>query len=422
MSGIAQSSAVPGPAPKQAVPERARALACLEIGYFRIYLAGTLLMLFSLGMQQVAQGQLAYTLGNSAVALGAVTLAMGITMFPLSLVAGAVADRFAKRRLILATQALAAATALAIAALIATGRIAIWHLVIAGLLQGVVMAFNLPARQAIIPEMVGMERFPGAMSLAALVGNMSRIVGPSLAGLLMGSATFGIHGTYFVVSAALCFAAVMALWLPRSPESHSSGRESLTASILSGIQYLRSHPYLLLLTGMAFFAPLLGMSTQALLPVFNEIALSGNVRVLGFLYTAMAVGTLLGSFSTVWIGRPSDTIKLQILFGLGMGVSLALLSFAADYRVALILLSALGFCFQAYMTLNMTAVMSTSAPEYCGRVMSIHQLAAAFPPLATFFLAAAVDAFGIRATFAATGVGMVGAMIAIAVFSGKTRH
>jgi MFS family permease len=392
----------------------------LRLGYFRVFLVSAVFNMFAMSMQQVAQGYLAYTLGNSAVALGAVTMAVGVTMLPTSFIAGAIADRFEKRMLILVTRALAAAISLSIAVLIATGRIEIWHLIVASLLQGAVQPFTGIAQQSLMPELVGKDLLPQAMPLASLGGNASRIIGPSIAGVLIGIPLFGIHGTFFLISAALLLSAFLTFWLPRSTVSQIRVRETLFGSIASGVRYVRLSPALLLLIVMSFVPAMVSMPAQSLLPVFNDKVLSGTVETLGLLHAAAAFGTLGGSIALMWIGRSVDTAKHQILLAIGLGLAVASLGLVRDFQISFALYFAVGFCFQAFLTLNMTAVLATSAPEFSGRIMSLHILGAGFPTLVTLPLAGLADNYGISMTLGVLGSCLVIIML-LTGFFGRSR-
>lgn len=372
---------------------------------------------FAQQMQIVAKGYLAYVIGNSATALGATNLMFGGSMLLLALFGGAFADRVNKRNLVVASQVLSSLSALVIASLVVAGRIELWHMFAASVVQGIVMSFNMPARQAMVPEVVGKRRLTNALALNAIGANMSRIFAPSLAGLILGISFMGPAGAYYIISGLFVLIALVTFKLPSFPPSPNASKEPLLASVGGGLKFMRQSPYLIALLGMAFIPVTLGMPYQALLPAYNDRALHGGPEVLGLLYMAVGAGSLLGSFAVASAKTMAGKSWLQLGGGLFFGLSLASFALTSDFRLAMVLLVLTGACSQVYMTVNNTFILTSTPREYYGRVMSIYQLTFAVMPLVTFPVSVAADAIGITTTFAICGSLMAAVMLLVILFN-----
>jgi MFS family permease len=166
--------------------------------------------------------------------------------------------------------------------------------------------------------------------------------------------------------------------------------------------------------GMAFIPIAIGMPYQGLLPVFNKEVLAQESQILGLLYTAAGVGSLLGSIAVAGLRRVERRLGLQLALGASFGISLALFAITTDYRISMVLLFFIGLFNQAFLTLNNTVVMANTPREYYGRIMSIYQLTWAVMPLGTIPVSMLADAFGI--SFAFTASGSLIAVIMAAIF------
>lgn len=382
---------------------------------FRILWLGTTGAFLAMQMEMVVQGYISYLIGNSAVAVGAVAMSWGITLLPFTFVGGAIADRVDKRTLILVTQSLSAISALAVAILVVTGHIQLWHLMVAGAAKGIVFAFNMPARQALIPDLVGRSQLNNAIAVIAIGNNLSRVAGPALAGFFLGISAVGPGGTYFVLTGVLLLVVLTCLRLPSFPPGDGQHQEPLVASIATGFRFLRNSRFLMVTLAMAFIPITLGMPYQSLLPVFNEEVLAEGVQVLGLLYTAVGVGAVVGSTAVAALKNAEGRFALQLVFGALFGITLALFALTSDYRISLVLLFLTGVCNQGFLTLNNTVIMANTPREFYGRIMSIYQLTWAVMPVGTFPISALADAVGISFALASAGSLIAVLMLGVAV-------
>ena len=348
-------------------------------------------------MNIVARGYLAFVLTDSATALGVVSLARAVPMLVIAPYAGNVADRADKRKLLIATQLGLMAVALTTSILVHFGLIQFWHLVVLGFFEGTIFTFNMPTRQSIIPRLVPSERLGNAIALNASGRNLTRIVAPSLAGVLIGLPAFGISGAFDFVAGAYCIAALLLLRLELRAEDEQSGGASQRGrsrglnGLGDGFRYILANSNLRLLIILGFVPVLLGTPYQTLLPVFQARVLNVDAAGLGIMYGAAGVGGLLGSVIVAAIANHPQKASLQLIFGVLFGVGLVAFAGVHLFSADLVFLAIVGLFGDGYSTLNSTMVMLNTDRAWYGRVMSIYMMNFALMPLATLPLGALSD-------------------------------
>jgi MFS family permease len=332
------------------------------------------------------------------------SLALGAPLLLFALVGGVVADRLPRQRVLLASQAVLGACAAVIAALSVANVLEPWHLIAVGLGQGTAFAFNVPARQALVTDLVGPARLRSAVALNTSFTNACRIVGPALAGVLLSLPGVGVTGVFVAVAAmyVLGVASVAAIRVP--PPSRDARRGSAYAQLVEGLAYIRSSPVLLALLGLAVVPPFFGLPFQMLLPLFAETVYSVGATGLGVLTAATGAGALAGALAVSAVAESRRPAVLQL--GLGVAFGLALVGFGATppFAVAVALLIVAGFASSAYTALNNTLVMANSEPRLHGRVMSVYLLTLGATPVAAFPMSWLADRLGGPPTVALGGV------------------
>ena len=352
-------------------PEPLRALRHYN---YRLFLSGALVANIGAWVRSTALGWLVLELTGSAFLLGVVSFAQTVPVLLLSLPAGVLADRFPRRQVLFVTQGLLLVLTFVLALLVALNVITVWQLVVISLLMGVAMAFNGPAWQSFITDLVRKDDLMNAIALNSAQFNLSRIIGPSLAGILIAaiglSLCFFINaGTYLGVLAALAFIRLT----PRQP---ASTRKSMWAGILEGLAYLRDDPALRGIMLLTAVMTIFGFPYAVLMPVMAREALGQGAGGYGQLMAATGVGAFIAAVALATLGRtlPRGRIILlgQFLF------SLSLLSFTISriFPLSLAILAVLGFSMVAYMTTANTVLQSSVPEELRGRVMSVWTLAA----------------------------------------------
>lgn len=400
------------PAATVASNSRFSTFAALGVRNYRVLWLGMLAAFTAMQMQMVAQGFLAYKLTGSATVLGLVGLASGLPQLFLGLIGGVVADRVPKRRLLTITQTSTGIIALTTALLVSSGQIQVWHLYALGVAQGTVFAFNMPARQAWIPQLVGEQHLMNAVALNNAGMNFTRIFGPALAGALIGVPGVGLSGVFFLISGCyvLVVASIVSISIAGLPMKRDR-RSSPLADLSEGVRYVWADSYLRMLLLLAFVVTCLGMPYQTFLPVFaGKDVLDIGSTGLGLMSAAVGVGALVGSLVVASAGNMPRRSLVQLVMGAGFGVSLVLFGLASVPVAAMVVLALVGLTANFFMSLNSTMLMSRSEPRFYGRVMSVYMLSWSAMPLASVPLGRAADTIGAPHT-----VALAGAAIAIIV-------
>ncbi|HHC08168.1 MAG TPA: MFS transporter [Actinobacteria bacterium] len=381
-----------------------QAVAPLKIPGFRALWVASIFSNIGSFLQAVAASWLMLELTGSAAWVGLMNAASTLPLLFLALVAGAVADLVDRRRLLLAAQVTMGSAAGAMAALTITGRITPTLLVGLGLLLGVGLAFNLPAWQATVPDLVPRGMIASAVALNSVAFNVARAVGPAIGGALI--ATAG-PGAGFALNAAsyLGVVAVLAV-LARRMSVPDRAETSMVNAIANGVRFARYTPAFRRLLGLAAAFALTSASVQAVLPN-RTTELGGGAAAYGFLLGAMGVGALVGAFTrepvTSRLGRRSVPFTVA-----GFGLAGVVLGLAPGVAVALGALVVAGACW-VWTLANLNATAQLLSPEWVrGRSMGIYTLAfVGFLPLGSILAGVVADRLGAGGAIALSSVGAV---------------
>lgn len=292
--------------------------SALGVRNYRLFFIGQGISLVGTWVRRTAMGWLVYQLTGSTAELG---LVMGLALLPLFILspwAGSIADRVDKRRMILCTQVLAAATSAAIAALILLHSVQVWHLMILATLSGVAFAFEVPSRQSFIVEMVGRDRLMNAIALNSGLVNLSRVLGPATAGILMGGLGMG---SCFVLDALSYGVVIVTLMLLRLPKFEKPAQtQSHWEALVEGAREVRRNPtvrvMLTLLTAMGVF----GWSFETLMPAVARDCLGLKALAYGVLLSLLGVGATLGAIYVA--SRHEQVNRRSMVFG-GLWLTIA---------------------------------------------------------------------------------------------------
>jgi MFS family permease len=341
--------------------------AALAVPNFRRYYAGQSLSLIGTWMQMAAQSWLVLTLTHSAPTLGLIIALQTLPVLLLGPYGGVVADRVDKRRLMVVLQIAMGVQALVLGLLTVTGEVRLWQIGALAALLGLNNAFENPARQAFMLEMVGPERLRNAVSLNSVIVNVARTIGPAVAGLLI--ATVG-EGACFLLNAA-SFAAVVASLATLDREALSpsppSGREP--GQLREGLRYVRTTPELAIPLLMMALAGCLAYEFQVTLPVMARQGLHVGATGFGFMTAAMGVGAVIGGLLVAMKGRTG--LPTLIAAAGAFGVVLVLASLAPNLAVELAALALAGGASIAFMASGNSTLQLAAAPSMRGRVMSL---------------------------------------------------
>ena len=344
----------------------------LRVRNFRLYASANLLSNTGTWMQRIGQDWLVLQLsGDSGVALGLITaLQFGPTLF-LSMYGGVLGDRYDKRRVLLITQGLMGVLALALGLLVATGGIALWHVfVLAGLL-GAVSAIDAPVRQAFVSEMVGPELLANAVSLNSTIFNGARLVGPAVAGLVIGASGGNTAPAFFVNAGSFAFT-MGALVLMRGSELRRSDRVARAKGQLrEGLRYTAAHRDLVLAMVLALIIGTFGFNFQVTIALMARETFGLGAQDFGLLSTAFAVGSLTGALlSTRRSVRPRQRflVVAAVAFGV-LTVVAGLMPTSASFAVMLVPAGAAALI---YSVAANSFVQLGADPQMRGRVMALY--------------------------------------------------
>ncbi|MGE4219238.1 MAG: MFS transporter, partial [Alphaproteobacteria bacterium] len=340
---------------------------------YAIYTAGNAVSLTGLWVQRLAVGWLAWELTHSGFWLGAVAFA---DLFPVVLIgpfAGALADRMDRVRATLVCQTLSAVQAAGLAALTLSGLINIEVLFALTLLQGILIGLNQPVRLSLVPSLVRGEDLTAAISINSIVFNVSRFIGPGIAGVLL--TTIGAGGAFAFNSAsylAMIAALLMLRLPPRAPAPPST--VSLMGQVAEGIRYVVGHPgigpiLLVMMAGAVLCRPVI-----ELLPGLTEVLFGGGPAELAVLTSATGVGAILGGIWIAQRGTVAGLTRITLATGLLYGAAVPVVTIHAGFAGAVAIMTVIGFAFSVGGIATQTLLQVGIPDNLRGRVMSLYGL------------------------------------------------
>jgi MFS family permease len=378
-------------------------LRALRYRNFQLFFGGQFISLIGTWMQNVAQAWLVYRITGSSVALGAIGFSSQIPVFLLAPVGGIVADRFPRQRVVIATQSASMLLALALAALTLLDAVRIWHVFVLAALLGVVNAFDIPARQSFIVEMVGKADLMNAIALNSSIFNASRVLGPAIAGILV--ANIGEGWCFFAngVSYIAVIAGLLLMHVERRERVAQTG--STLAHVLEGFRFVLDSPPVHALLMLLGVVSLTGMPYAVLMPIFADRILHGGAAGLGWLMGASGVGALGGALLMASRENLKGLSRWVAVAASGFGAGLVVFSFSRNLHLSEALLVPIGFAMIIQMASSNTLIQSMVPDRLRGRVMSVYSMMfMGMAPLGSLAAGAAAHRFGAPLTVAGGGV------------------
>ncbi len=339
---------------------------------YRLFFIGQFISLCGTWMQTVAQAWLVYRLTGSAILLGFVGFSSQIPVFLISPIAGVVADRYNRHRIIVFTQTAAMLLAFILALLTLTHQVRVWHIPVLAALLGIVNAFDVPARQAFIKDMVGKNDLINAVALNSSMFNSARMIGPAIAGVLV--AAVG-EGLCFLINSVSYLAVIAGLLQMRIPAQNNLQPAGGTLnSIAEGFKFAwHAEPVRLLLILLGLVS-LVGMPYAVLMPIFADQVLHGGPKALGMLLAAVGIGALTGALILA-NRRGIHGLERWITISLaGFGTCLFLFSFSRSFWLSMALLLPAGFFMIGQMASSNTFIQTIVPDNLRGRVMSFYAM------------------------------------------------
>jgi MFS family permease len=371
---------------------------------FRLFLFGQGISLIGTWMQSVALGWLVLEITNSPFAVGLTQALRSLGVLLFTLYAGVVVDRVDKRRLIVWTQALQMLEALALAALVWTGRVTTWQVMVLAVFFGIVNAFDIPARQAFIAELIGKEDLMNAIALNSSMFNAARIVGPAIAGVLIGVAGVGV--CFFVngVSYVAVIAGLLAMRLP--PFVTRLMPTTAWEGVRQAVAFIRGDARVWVLVVLVAVFSVLGFPFIVLMPVVARDVLHTDARGYGLLMAGVGIGAMLGALGLAVRGPRVPKGAALLGGGTAFGVLLVLFAAARSLGVALALLALAGCAMIVTTALANTMLQTLVRDELRGRVMAFYAFVfVGMAPLGAFQAGLAAEHAGAPFAIALGGAG-----------------
>jgi len=338
---------------------------------YRRYAGGQAISVIGTWMQSVAQSWLVLELTDSGTALGVTVALQTLPVLLLGPYAGVIADRMDKRRLMMGLQAMMAALALVLGLLTLTHVVSLWQVDVIALLLGLNTAFENPARQSFVLELVGVEHVRNAVSLNSTMANVGRLIGPAIAGVVIAGGGIGVC---FILNAVSFVAVISSLWRldttllrPAVPTPRAKGQ------LREGLRYVRRTPSLMVSLVVLAVVGALAYEFQVVLPIVASRTFDGGSEAFGFMTAAMGIGAVVGGLFVAARGRTG--IRALTVSTAGFGVVLALAAMAPTLWVELIALAAVGAASISVMSIGNSTLQLNAAPSMRGRVMALWAVA-----------------------------------------------
>jgi MFS family permease len=371
---------------------------------YRLFFAGQLVSLSGTWMQTVAMSWLVYHLTNSAFMLGLVTFFSQVPSFFFAPFAGVYIDRWNKHKTLVLTQAVSMLQAFTLAVLTLSGKIEIWHIMLLSIVLGLTNAFDMPVRQAFVIEMIEDRRDLGnAIALNSSLVNITRLIGPAIAGLAV--AKFG-EGVCFLINGISFIAVIIALLFMRinkvqSPKIHGNVIGELKEGFKYSFGFAPIRDIIILLAVFSFAI----MQYTVLMPIFAKDILKGGSDTLGFLMAATGVGSLLGG---IYLASRKNVLglgKIMAVSAFIFGATIIIFAFSKNFILSMIILLFAGIGFIAIIATSNTILQTMTDDDKRGRVMSFYTMAfMGMAPFGSLTAGAIADRIGAPLTIMISGI------------------
>jgi len=376
-----------------------RTFRALQHRNFRLYFTGQIISVAGTWMQVVAQAWLVYQLTHSELMLGVVGFAAAIPSLLISPWGGVVVDRVNKRNLLVVTQASSMVLAFILAALTFTGLIQVWHVVLLAGLTGIINAFDGPARQAFVVEMVGREDLPNAIAVNSMMFNGARIIGPALGGVLL--ATVGTAWCFFLNGISFLAVIVCLLLMRLTPRMQVLEVGSPWSDLKHGLRYVLLHRNIFALLTLALIFSVFGISYNTVLPAFVDQVLQAGATGYGLLNAFIGIGAVIGAFIMARYGDRGQRGRWLVRMILLFPFMLVLFALNTQFILALALAVGLGVGFMLVFTSINTLLQTNVDDQMRGRVMGLYTLTFfGFAPFGNLAMGQLAEQWGMRVIIA----------------------
>ena len=396
-----------------------KSLALLRQGPFRRYIIGSLISDSGTWMQMMAQSWVMSALTNKAILLGLVNFAAGLPALVLAPMAGSLADRFDKRKILVATQIMQIIFAVALGFLVMSGRVQIWHVIFFAFLLGVAFSYEMPAISALVPELVKRDEIAPAIALDRSVFHGSRLIGPSLAGVFV--AWWGAASAFFTNALSFVALIVALISLPKRPIGTAEEEEQRRSGIKEGFRYVLSNRIILALIALiacntVFVFP----AISVMLPLYVRNILHLGAESMGGLMAVSGSGAFLGSIGLLGVAREN---RLKFMSGNVVAIALGvfLMARSSSFLLTACAMGAIAIALSMNFGLSNTIVQEHAPAHLRGRVSAVFGMSFfGLMPIAGLITPGFSDLIGMRTTL--TIASIVYGIAAVAILSVAGRH
>lgn len=384
-------------------PFHRKALELLRGGPFRKYIIGSAISDTGTWMQVMAQGWVLSTLTDKALVLGMVNLAAGLPTLALTMVGGSAADRYDKRKILIATQIVQMGLAFAVGLLVLSGQIQIWHIIVMASLLGVSIAFEMPALSALVPELVRKDQIASAVALDRSVFHGSRLLGPSLAGIFV--AWWGAASAFFVNALTFVALIVSMLIIPRRQTGSAEEEEQRRSGLMEGFRYVRKDRTILSLVALiAMTTVFIYPVVSVMLPLYVRNLLGLGAERMGVLMAVAGSGSLVGSLGLLSVA-PGKRIRFIMGAVVLVGCSMFVMSRTSSFPVAATAMGVMAIGLATNFGLANTIVQERAPAHLRGRISAVFGLSFfGLMPIAGLVVTSLSDLIGMRSAMAAAAV------------------
>ena len=396
-----------------------RTFASLSQPGFRSLWFGMLLLMAAVNIQMLARGYLAWELTKSPISVVLVGAGFAPPILLFSLYGGAVADRVSRKKIIQLGQIGMLSIILTVGISISTGTVTIYHLIVASIGQGAIWAFLMPARQAIIGQLVEDDQLTNAVALNSSGMSLMTVAAPGIGGVIYGIA--GPATTYYVMGILICVALVFTNFVPNlSTISHTKRR--IWGDIKEGLLYTRQNRTVLMLLIVSLSTALLAMPFRTLLPVQIEEVFKREVEALGLLLSMIGVGALVGSLVIAGLSKTSHRGWVLLVTSMLSGVAIMLAAANTSYFFAVVIMVFIGLGDSGRRALNSSLILEQTDEEHRGRVMGVYMMNFGLMPIGAIPLGFIASLLDVRIAFGLAGVALLLFAVAYTVFTDRIRN
>lgn len=354
--------------------KNARTFRAFKSRNYRLFFTGQSVSLIGTWMQKTAVSWVIYTLTHSTFMLGLTLFASLFPAFLFSLIGGVVSDRYNRYKVLLTTQVASLIQAVLLAILILLKHYDVWEILTLSVILGIINAFDVPARQSLIFEMVeDKEDLPNALALNSSMVNLSRIIGPAIAGIVLEGVG---DGACFLLNALSFVAVIVSLLLMKLPEyTHIVHKKNVFGEMKEGMAYIKRTPAISFVLIMLALMSLLVLPFSTLIPYYARDVFHGTATTFGVIDSFIGLGAFSGAIFLASIKSGTDLRRILFINTLVFGIGLILFSHEHTYALALFFVSIAGFGMMSQITVTNTIIQTTAAPKMRGRVISFYALA-----------------------------------------------